>query len=153
LEISVSGSAWACLGISNELRDAGMQFTCMHSVYELLESEFRTMQKALNDIKCIDGTPIWHDNAATTIKCVQEACHKVAAQVRDTIQGHQMWSVVAPDQMYDGLYALAISLQEQQMTLELLTVVVAFVNSMLHGPGRQYRNLQYVERFLYTCES
>jgi hypothetical protein len=33
-------SAWACLGISYEIRDTGMQFTCMHSAYELLESEF-----------------------------------------------------------------------------------------------------------------
>jgi hypothetical protein len=110
------------------------------------------MHMTLKDIRCIHQTPIWNVNAAMTIKCVQETCHTVADQVRDTIQGYQMWSVVAPDQMNNGLYALAISLQEQQMTIELLTVVTAFVDSMIYGSKRRYEEFQYVWRLFIQSE-
>jgi hypothetical protein len=63
-----------------------------------------------------------------------------------------MWSVVAPDQMNNGLYALAISLQEQQMTIELLTVVTAFVDSMIYGSKRRYEEFQYVWRLFIQSE-
>jgi hypothetical protein len=149
LSNSVIGSAGACLGISNGIRDANMYNTCMHPAIGLLQSEFCAMHDALKDLQFILDTRIWHDNATTTVKHVQEAIQKVAYQVRDVIRKKQIWTVITPDWMNDRLHALAISLQEQQMTVELLTVIMAFVDSKLHGPAalQHYRHIvQYVER-------
>jgi hypothetical protein len=135
LNNSVIGSAGACLGISNEIRDAGTHNTCMHPAIGLLQSEFYAMHDALKDLQFILQTPVWHDNATTTVKHVQEAVQKIAYQVRDVIRRNQIWTVITPDWLNDRLHALAISLQKQQMTIELLTVIMAFVNPKLHGPA------------------
>jgi hypothetical protein len=148
LSNSVIGSAWACLGISNEINDVGMHYTCMHPAFGLLQSEFCAMHNALIDLPFILDTPVWHMNATMTVKRVQEAVQKVAYQVQDVIRRSQIWTVVAPDYVNDRLHSLAISLQEQQMTLELLTVIMAFVDFELHGPAvlQHYRHVgRYVE--------
>jgi hypothetical protein len=149
LSNSVIGSAWACLGISNEINDVGMHYTCMHPAFGLLQSEFCAMHNALKDLPFILDTPVWHMNATMTVKRVQEAVQKVAYQVQDVIRRSQIWTVVAPDYVNDRLHSLAISLQEQRMTLELLTVIMAFVDSELHGPAvlQHYRHVgRYVEK-------
>jgi hypothetical protein len=135
LSNSVAGSAQACVGISNELNDVGMQISCMHPALNLLGTEFYAMYSALKDLQFVLDSPVCHGNVTKTIKCVQEVCHKVADQVRDIVQGSNIWSVVASDDINDRLHALAISLQEQQMTLELLTIVMASVDPNLDGPS------------------
>jgi hypothetical protein len=81
LSNSVIDSAGACLGMSNEIRDIGMHKTCMHPAIGLLQSEFCAMHNALKDLQFILDTPVWHDNAITTVKYVQEAVQNVAYQV------------------------------------------------------------------------
>jgi len=151
LRNSVDGSAQACVVISNELRDVGMLTACMHPALDHLENEFYAMYSALKDIRCVLDSPVCHDNARTTVKYVQAMCQQVADQVRDVTRRAETWTVVAPDCTNDKLRALAISLQEHQMTLELMTIVMAAVDFELKGPLVlcQYRCLrEYAETLL-----
>lgn len=148
---SVIGSAQACSRISDELLETGMQrqTACMQPALGLLQSEFLAMHYALRDLQFVVGSLVWHDNAKTTVKCVQRVCHQVGNQLRDVIQASQIWHVVTPDHLNDKLHALVMTLKEQQMTLELLIVVMAFFYPNINAPPalRQYRiQHQYVER-------
>ncbi|KAH0373917.1 hypothetical protein KCU65_g235, partial [Aureobasidium melanogenum] len=120
---SVIGSAQACSRISDELLESGMQrqTACMQPAVGLLQSEFSAMHYALKDLQFVVGSLVWHDNATATVKCI--------------------WHVVTPDHLNDKLHALVITLQEQQMTLELLIVVMAFFDTSINAPPavRQYR--------------
>ncbi|KAG9960065.1 hypothetical protein KCU61_g6955, partial [Aureobasidium melanogenum] len=139
----VIGSAQACSRISDELLETGMQrqTACMQPALGLLQAEFLAMHYALRDLSFIVGTPEWHDNAATTVKCVQRVCHQVGNQLRDIIQASQIWHVVTPDHINNKIHALVITVQEQQMALELLIAVMAFVDPRINAPPvlRQYR--------------
>lgn len=153
LQNSVIGTAYACLAISNEIRDSGMEYTYLHSSFRLLESEFCAMYNVLKDVPFILDTMVWDHNASTTVRRVQEVCQQVAWQVRDVMRRSQVWVVVAPDHVGDRLNALAVLLQEQQMTLELLTVVMAFVDPKISGPAvlQHYRHIGlYVKRYSDT---
>ncbi|KAG9561405.1 hypothetical protein KCU71_g8364, partial [Aureobasidium melanogenum] len=140
---SVIGSAQACSRISDELLETGMQrqTACMQPALGLLQAEFLAMHYALRDLSFIVGTPEWHDNATTTVKCVQRVCHQVGNQLRDIIQASQIWHVVTPDHINNKIHALVITVQEQQMALELLIAVMAFVDPRINAPPvlRQYR--------------
>ncbi|KAH0352118.1 hypothetical protein KCU81_g2016, partial [Aureobasidium melanogenum] len=129
---SVIGSAQACSRISDELLETGMQrqTACMQPALGLLQSEFSAMHYALRDLQFVVGSQVWHDNATTTVKCI--------------------WHVVTPDHLADKLHALVITLQEQQMTLELLIVVMAFFDPSINAPPavRQYKTQHHEpERF------
>ncbi|KAG9655008.1 hypothetical protein KCU64_g6830, partial [Aureobasidium melanogenum] len=117
---SVIPSSQACSRISGELLETGMQrqTACMQPALGLLQNEFHDMHYALRDLRYIVGTLVWHDNATTTVKCVQ-----------------RIWNVIAPDCTNDRLYALAITLQEQQMVLELLILVMAFFDAGIVVPS------------------
>ncbi|KAH0260355.1 hypothetical protein KCU91_g14673, partial [Aureobasidium melanogenum] len=139
----VIGSAQACSRISDELLETGMQrqTACMQPALGLLQAEFLAMHYALRDLSFIVGTPEWHDNATTTVKCVQRVCHQVGNQLRDIIQASQIWHVVTPDHINNKIHALVITVQEQQMALEFLIAVMAFVDPRINAPPvlRQYR--------------
>lgn len=140
---SVIGSAQACSRISDELLETGMQrqTACMQPAFDLLQAEFLAMHYTFRDLQFVVGTSVWHDNATTTVKCVQELCQQVVYQFRDTIRASQIWNIVAHDHIIDKLHALVITLQEQQMTLELLIVVMAFFDAGIVAPSaiHQYR--------------
>ncbi|KAH0165046.1 hypothetical protein KCU67_g4896, partial [Aureobasidium melanogenum] len=134
---SVIGSAQACSRISGELLETSMQrqTACRQPALGLLQNEFHDMHYALRDLRFIVGTPVWHDNATITVRCVQRVCHQVVIQLRGIIPDNQIWKVIAPDHTADRLYALAITLQEQQMVLELLILVMAFFDAGIVVPS------------------
>ncbi|KAG9596745.1 hypothetical protein KCU77_g3972, partial [Aureobasidium melanogenum] len=107
---SVTESAQACSRISGELLRTGMQ-----PALGLLQNEFHDIHYALRDLRFIVETPVWHDNATTTVKCVQRVCHQVVNQLRGIIPARHIWNVIAPDHTNDRLYALAITPQEQEI--------------------------------------
>jgi hypothetical protein len=154
LSNSVAGSAQVCMAISNELRDGGMLLACMHPALNFLGNEFYAMYSALKDMRCVLDSPVCHDNARMTVKCVQTMCQQVADQVRDVTQRAETWTVLAPYCTNDKLHALAISLQEHQMTLNFLAIVMASVDSELDGPlvHWQYRCLREYADIMLRCD-
>ncbi|KAG9754295.1 hypothetical protein KCU73_g5692, partial [Aureobasidium melanogenum] len=153
---SVIGTAQACSRISGELlvTDMQRQTPCVQPALGLLQNEFHDMHYALRDLRFIVGTPVWHDNATTTVKCVQRVCHQVVNQLRGIIPASQIWNVIASDHINDGLHALVITLQEQQMVLELLILVMAFfdagivVPSVIHQHRIYHHESKRLENFL-----
>ncbi|CAD0090770.1 unnamed protein product [Aureobasidium mustum] len=157
LRNSVTGSAQACSRISDELLETSMQrqTACMQPAFGLLQAEFLVMHYTLRDLQCALGTSKWHENATVTVKCVQEVCQQVSNQFRDIIQASQIWDIVTPDHINDKLHALAITLQEQQMTVELLIVVMAFFDYSITAPSVIYQykiHCQYVDRHVCTFQ-
>ncbi|KAH0400275.1 hypothetical protein KCU89_g5353, partial [Aureobasidium melanogenum] len=153
---SVIGSAQACSRISGELLETSMQrqTTCMQPALGLLQNEFHDMHYALRDLRFIVGTRVWHDNATITVRCVQRVCHQVVIQLRGIISDNQIWKVIAPDHINDKLHALVITLQEQQMVLELLILVMAFfdagivVPSVIHQHRIYHHESKRLDNFL-----
>lgn len=143
LRNSVIGSAEACSRISDELLETRMQrqIACMHPAFSLLQTEFLAMHYILKKFQYIVETLMWHDYATTTVECVQQVCQQVANETRDMIRASQIWNVVAFDHINDRLHASVVTLQEQQMTLELLIVVMAFFDFRIDIPSvtHQYK--------------
>lgn len=149
LNNSVAGSAEICMNISESLSCSSKNAACIRAELELLSSTFDDMRNAFEEVNSLMDISTWHDNATTTVKHAQKVCQQVADQVRDIIRGIHDWTVVAPDHISDNLDALAISLQEQEITLGLLMWVLQFGTFWAPRPkGLQSHTPfgQYVER-------
>jgi len=148
LKNSVAGSAQACMDISRSLGHPGGNAACTRAALDLLSCEFLGIHEVFQDLVSMVDDTIWHENAMTTVKHTQKVCQQVADQARDIVRRTHNWTVVVPDHINDKLHALAISLQEQQITLHLLTTVMVFVDPWVFRPRllESYRITRYVER-------
>ncbi|KAG9516855.1 hypothetical protein KCV07_g6567, partial [Aureobasidium melanogenum] len=88
-----------------------------------------------------------------------QACSRISGELLETSMQrqtayNQIWKVIAPDHINDKLHALVITLQEQQMVLELLILVMAFfdagivVPSVIHQHRIYHHESKRLENFL-----
>jgi hypothetical protein len=96
------------------------------------------MHSAFRDIQCTWSHPIsrtfWTENATNTVRAVQEAVQEVASGLRDITLECKAWDVVVPDRVYYELQGFQVTLQRQQLIINLL-VLIMYVLSPSEGPG------------------
>jgi hypothetical protein len=141
LGTSLLGSASACLEIGHRVRyneDFVTATRCIGSSLLPLTDEFYGMYSAFRDIQCTWSHPIsrtfWTENATNTVRAVQQAVQEVASGLRDITLECKAWDVVVPDRVYYELQGFQVTLQRQQLIINLL-VLIMYVLSPSEGPG------------------
>lgn len=130
LGASLLGSAAACLEIAHRIRrtDFATATMCILSSLLPLADEFYGIHLAFLDIQRTWTHPIsrrfWTENATTTIKDVQNVVQDVARNLRDMTHQCKAWDIVVPESLYYGIQGFLISLQRQQLVLNLLVLIM-----------------------------
>jgi hypothetical protein len=131
LGASLLGSAAACLGIAHRIResdDFAAANKCIVSSLIPLADEFYGIHSAFGDIWRTWSHPtsrtFWTQNATTTVKHVQDVVQEVAFGLRDMTHQCKAWNVVVPERVYYDIQAFLISLQRQQLILNLLVLIM-----------------------------
>jgi hypothetical protein len=137
---SLLGSAAACLGIAHRIRESDDFATankCIVSSLIPLADEFYGIHSAFGDVWRTWSHPIsrafWTENATATVKHVQHVVQEVAFGLRDMTHQCKAWDVVVPESVYYDIQAFLISLQRQQLILNLL-VLIMYVLSPCEEP-------------------
>ena len=135
LYASLTRSAAACVEIGHQIKHSHSikkSTACIQFGLDYLGDEFYGMRSAFQEIKHAwahpTGQRLWTANATATVKHAQQVAQDVAKALRDVIRECDTWDVMAPDHFHYQLQAFEIFLQKQELTLNLLGMVIYVVS-------------------------